>query len=328
MSARLAVAAEAGSTFVGWYPVALSADVPDDEVVGRDVLGTRVAVFRASGRPVVLGAFCAHLGADMTIGVTKDGELECPYHHFRYGSDGVCTWVPGEGGIPSGARVQRFPAEERYGVIWAHNGPSPLHGLPHWPGHELATDDAVVVKVWIESYATEPWVILANTYDYLHLKELHGLDKVLTPSDITRVDEGVLELEIGWDMPGFGAMTNRSRTFGTNTNFTVTQFGDVEMLVGFSGTPTDPGRCDVFNFVACADTSNGDEGRLAELRDHLDLAQSFVERLVSDDRGVFNTIRFRQGVSLPDDRALNWFLRFVRDFPTHDASAFDTSPVG
>src|SRR6266851_4208068 len=52
-----------------WFPVALTSDVPASRPLGRDFLGTRVVIYRdATGRAVVQGAYCPHLGADLSVG--------------------------------------------------------------------------------------------------------------------------------------------------------------------------------------------------------------------------------------------------------------------
>ena len=72
-----------------WYPVCLSRDLTAEAPVGRDFLGTRVVAWRdPAGRAVVQGAYCPHLGADLSIGQVIEGRLRCPYHHWSFDGTG------------------------------------------------------------------------------------------------------------------------------------------------------------------------------------------------------------------------------------------------
>ena len=111
-----------------WYAVCLASEIDEGAVVGADVLGGRVAVYRRSdGAPVVLSAVCPHMGADLAGGDVQGDDLRCMFHFFRFGplvrsipmrggpSDTaretsflrlpgvVQSWVPGKGGGPHDA---------------------------------------------------------------------------------------------------------------------------------------------------------------------------------------------------------------------------------
>ena len=48
--------------------------------------------------------------------------MECGYHGFAFGCDGVCTRVPAQSSIPARARVRVFPVVERDGWVWVWTG--------------------------------------------------------------------------------------------------------------------------------------------------------------------------------------------------------------
>jgi phenylpropionate dioxygenase-like ring-hydroxylating dioxygenase large terminal subunit len=104
----------------------LSKELAPGRLAGADFLGTRVVAYRrADGSPIVLEAYCAHLGADLSVGELQGDEVQCAFHHFRY-TGGRSTWVPGGCAIPEAARVFRYPAVDALGMIWAFNGAEPL----------------------------------------------------------------------------------------------------------------------------------------------------------------------------------------------------------
>ena len=72
-----------------WFPVCLSADLGETDIVGRALMGGRVIAFRDSnGDANVTSAFCAHLGVDLQCATLVDGLVRCPYHHFHYDGTG------------------------------------------------------------------------------------------------------------------------------------------------------------------------------------------------------------------------------------------------
>lgn len=138
-----------------WYPVVRACDL------GRTpqrvhILAHDFVVFRdATGRPTVLSDTCVHRGGSLAGGKCKeDGTVQCPYHGWRFDRDGLCTRIPSIGSHtrpPPRARVDAYPTEERYGIVFAFLGelpeaerppilPVPEHGTPEWRA-TLATFD-------------------------------------------------------------------------------------------------------------------------------------------------------------------------------------------
>lgn len=102
-----------------WYCAARSREL-GRRPLGRTLLGRRVVLFRdAAGTAHALGARCPHRGADLSAGRVTDGCVECPYHGWRYDSEGRCVLVPSQptARIPARARVPRHPLVERRGLI-------------------------------------------------------------------------------------------------------------------------------------------------------------------------------------------------------------------
>lgn len=85
-------------------------------------LGRRMVLWRdRAGRVVATDARCPHRGADLGQGRVIDGQIECPYHGFRFDASGACTLVPCEGrdyAIPAGLAVTPYTVAERYGLVW------------------------------------------------------------------------------------------------------------------------------------------------------------------------------------------------------------------
>ena len=101
-----------------WFPVARLDDVDDGGPFGGHLLGTRVVVFRDAGGVGVAVDRCAHRGGRLSNGRIRDGVLECPYHGWRWRSDGSCALVPSQPGAPPSATLGSLPTVERFGLVW------------------------------------------------------------------------------------------------------------------------------------------------------------------------------------------------------------------
>ena len=119
-------------------------------------LGQQFALFRDSGgRAHCLADVCAHRGGSLGMGKFKDNCIECPYHGWRYNGDGQCTYMPTLGKdvkVPTRARVDSYPVEERYGVVFAFLGDLPAEERP--PIMEL------------EQWDDDGWAVTSLVYDW------------------------------------------------------------------------------------------------------------------------------------------------------------------
>ena len=286
-----------------WFPVALASDVTSGRAIGQDVLGTRVVVYRdATGRAVVQGAFCPHLGADLSVGQVVDGQIRCAYHHWKFDCAGQCVDIPAGDKIPPGARIATYPSAEAWGLIWAFNGEAPTFAVPGIPGAEER--ELIYETHFRGTRATDPWVSTSNGVDFQHLRALHGLP-VVDPDAVT-VGEHSIEYRI--EAPGF---THEGRITGVNTFSQHLVLGDQDLFMLFSGAPIAHGHTRGFYTYGVRDTGQGREGaaeRLAELG-------AFVRQLIAEDAPVLDTIRFRPRVLVASDRHLARFFKYVRDFP-------------
>src|SRR5262249_13349123 len=109
-----------------WYLFCAARELRNGPL-SRDLLGRRLVAFQTEGgRPVLLDARCAHLGADLGRGCVVGETLRCPFHHWAYGPDGRCTHIPAMPAVPAFARQMAYPVQERHGLVFVFNGPEPL----------------------------------------------------------------------------------------------------------------------------------------------------------------------------------------------------------
>jgi phenylpropionate dioxygenase-like ring-hydroxylating dioxygenase large terminal subunit len=301
----------------GWYAVALSEEIVDGKPFGSDLLGGRVVVYRrGDGTPVVLTARCPHMGADLALGEVVGDDIQCTYHHFCFGTSGACTSIPSAGAIPSTARVHSYPAAESLGLVWAYNGESPLFPPPTI--RDYSESDLMFSARRTNIFEIAPWLSIGNTFDFMHLRYVHGLDFEITPEDVRYVDDHHIELEIPFVSPETGPFEQRIRVTGTNAvSFqTVTDHTTIGL---FTSTPIGT-TCQSYYVAAVPKDPNISQ---AELEQRLAEQVTFGADLLVDDARTLTGIRFKVGSLVAGDRAMTTYLQWVNQFPRALSGAAD-----
>ena len=123
----------ANFVYNAWYVAALPDEV-GDAPLGRTILDTPVALYRQeSGECAALLDVCPHRFAALSMGIIKDGHLQCPYHGLEFDGSGRCVLNPhGNGARPAALNVRSLPVVERDALIWI------------WPGDPALADEASV----------------------------------------------------------------------------------------------------------------------------------------------------------------------------------------
>ncbi|NQY03727.1 MAG: Rieske 2Fe-2S domain-containing protein, partial [Halieaceae bacterium] len=93
---------------MGWYTVGRSHELQIGEVTNVTAFDRELALYRTrSGAVVLQDAFCPHLGAHLGVEGRVVGEsIRCPFHGWRFGTDGVCEEIPYCEDIPERARIR------------------------------------------------------------------------------------------------------------------------------------------------------------------------------------------------------------------------------
>ena len=175
---RLPVAHDFTAHPASWYLFCESRQL-GKRPLSLPILGRRLVAFRAaSGRVTVMDAHCAHLGADLGCGSIVGETIQCPFHHWRYGGDGVCTFVPNVSQTPPFARLRTYPVEERHGYVFFFNGREPLFPLPFI----LNADPEDFVAGQVFRYVADcTWYMnSAHAFDTQHFAAVHDR-KLLAP---------------------------------------------------------------------------------------------------------------------------------------------------
>ncbi|WP_101758078.1 aromatic ring-hydroxylating dioxygenase subunit alpha [Oceanicoccus sp. KOV_DT_Chl] len=171
-----------------WYPIVVEKELVE-EPVRVEVLGVKLAVFRDDiGRPAVIADTCSHRGGSLGKGVVKNGAIVCPYHGWSYNSAGECVDIPtmavGDQKIPARAKVDSYPTEVKYGIVFAFLGDLPAEQRPPiaWDAPECDDPEwrACEIKVFDVDYYYERSV--ENGLDPAHNEFVHPNQGAPTPT--------------------------------------------------------------------------------------------------------------------------------------------------
>jgi len=292
-----------------WYAIARADEVAPGQVLGRDFLEGRAIVYRGeSGRAAVISAYCRHLGADLGVGKVVGDDVQCAFHHWQYGPDGVCSKIPASEKIPKAARVFKFPTAEKWGLIWAFNGEKPLFDVPDFPGFKESDLQYRTVEAF--DLPVEPWVPFTNSMDFQHLRVLHGLKIDFDPNQI-EVGKHRIQYDVRFEDPNLGVFDQTIRVTGTNTIALAGRLNGMSVFSMATGSPTPDGRTHGW-MVTAVPRAEGDDALRAQ---QLQIGEAFFKRLIDEDTPVLSTAHFHEGVLIEADRALAMFFQYVKRFP-------------
>ena len=110
-----------------WYYASPSAEIRRGGMTHKTLLGEPVLLGRDAGGAVfALRDTCPHRGTLLSRGAFDGREVECPYHGWRFATDGRCTAIPSQAADqrPHAADVRAvtYPVTEAHGNIWVYVG--------------------------------------------------------------------------------------------------------------------------------------------------------------------------------------------------------------
>ena len=137
-----------------WYAVGLSEQIAGDRLLGTQLWGEPMVVYRdAAGGDVRARPVPPPERAAVDGRAREDGVLRCFYHGWGFGAKGECVDVPTVkdkgGAFAQLACAQGYSVAERDGLLWV------------WRGETLAADAAAAVAP-----AAEPTVAVDTVLDY------------------------------------------------------------------------------------------------------------------------------------------------------------------
>jgi len=173
----------------GWFQVAWSDEIAVGDVVpkryfSRDLVCTRPE----AGEIAVFDAFCPHLGAHLGYGGRlEDGQLVCPFHGWRFDSEGRNCQIPYADRPNRVKRLTKWSAREANGavLVWY----DALDRPPLW--EPLVLPEATDPGYWTSADLRKrhdrirliPQWVSENLVDPAHQKYVHGSYQPVTIAD-------------------------------------------------------------------------------------------------------------------------------------------------
>lgn len=162
-----------------WYVAARARQV-GPRPLGVRMLGADVVLFRdAAGQAHALSDVCCHRGGALHRGELKGGCIACPYHGWEFNTAGQCTKIPAMGDEmvpPKRARIDVYPIQEKYGLVWVFmgdEGEETRPAIPDWYEPFINSPDWRVVE-YDYHWTDTNWVRLGeNSVDTSHPSFVH-----------------------------------------------------------------------------------------------------------------------------------------------------------
>ncbi|WP_019503090.1 aromatic ring-hydroxylating oxygenase subunit alpha [Pseudanabaena sp. PCC 6802] len=141
------------------------------------LLNQEFVLYRNSqGQIIAFKDRCPHRGAALSQGWSDRDCIRCPYHGWKFQADGACIEIPSnEDGelIPHKARLDAYPAQEKYGFVWLFWGDLPeseCRPLPSFPEINKSTYRLVQTELTSTAHYTR---LLENHIDAIHPAFVH-----------------------------------------------------------------------------------------------------------------------------------------------------------
>jgi len=280
-----------------WYPAEESENVTDAPLKVQ-MLGLQFVLWRdEKGRARCVSNTCTHRGGSLGDGKVVGNCVQCPYHGWLFSGEGQCERIPSLGPmskIPGRSRIDAYPVEERYGLVFVFLG-------------DLPEDERPTIMP-IAEYGQPGWRTLSMRYrwkaSYIRLVENQS-----DPSHVEYVHSGMGMggKDAGYRVPKF-RIDETPWGAGTMTEFQTPGSPDQEMGQVITKGPSDAGSG--FHGMSMTWTRinfNEKEGMNMYLyacpRDEVDLDIFLVnQRNCRLDPELDKNFLHRMGVAVEEDR--------------------------
>jgi len=160
-----------------WYPAEESKNLTDHPLKVQ-MLGLRFVLWRDSGgKARCVHNTCTHRGGSLGDGKIVGDCIQCPYHGWKFNGAGECERIPSLGlldKVPVRARIDAYPVEERYGLVFVFLGdlpegerptimPNNEYGQPGWRSMSMRYR-------WRANYVR----LVENQSDPSHIEYVHA----------------------------------------------------------------------------------------------------------------------------------------------------------
>ncbi|RMI32163.1 Rieske 2Fe-2S domain-containing protein [Nocardia stercoris] len=209
----------------GWYALLRSAQLKPGKIVNLHYFGRALIAYRgADGRATVRDAHCPHYGAHLGVGGRMvDGQVECPFHGWRFDGDGACVSAP-FAARPPRVRLGGFPIREHSGLIFVYSGAGePEWEVPEIPeatgaGYARPIDDALRARIHIQEMREN--IVDESHFHYIHGQSEPPVQDLLPDGPFAEIHSRFRKSVLGYEL---------------DNSFDVTMYGPGVMVVRTTG---------------------------------------------------------------------------------------------
>lgn len=315
-----------------WYVVGEASDLKNQRVLGYDLCGQRVVVFRDKrGQLAAMDAFCPHMGTDLSIGKVVGSELQCFFHHWRFNAEGENTAIPCGEASPEGAHLQPYAVQEKYGLLWIYPAAEAPIQVPQFP--DLRDRKVIAVRGPVIPRQVHPHISMINGIDAQHLATVHNIHMDMAIETV-EADEGrVIGYHLQGDLPKKGLLSRGVRwvlggRYGYSMRYVQGSVGLLTVLEHvrwFGRWPATPLRM-IFTYTPnafgdsttrCLYLAERHAGLFGGLRARVRLGLMWLgfQFLRHEDGQVYDNIRFNPKSLLKVDKNVARFIGFINRLP-------------
>ena len=312
----------------GWYWLIQSRRLKPGRTKAVTLMGRDLVVYRTEdGQPVVMDAYCPHMGCHLALGKVEGDRLRCFFHSWAYQKDGRCVDIPSLEQPPPGVRTRTWMCREKNGLVWVWTGQAgPSHAIPE--PDELAgmEYDFALGKVFRKK--CHPNVVMINAIDEEHFRTVHRIPGHLMHMEPTVIFDRNIQFANTAPKPDMNlALRLLSRFYEGPIRYRLSYW------YGSNGIVTlGPDFLHLYIMFALRQTAAGEtEGQTLVFTSKrrgihgwiFNRLVLWLTRVVGNyfsvgDTKVFQSIRFDYRTPVPADRAVQAFIRHLEQQPLAD----------
>ena len=96
-----------------WYVAGWGREF-DHSLKSKTILAQNIVMYRSQKNQIIaLDDCCPHKLLPLSKGKLINDQIICGYHGMTFGTDGVCTRIPGQNNIPPSAKVHSYQKRRR-----------------------------------------------------------------------------------------------------------------------------------------------------------------------------------------------------------------------
>jgi phenylpropionate dioxygenase-like ring-hydroxylating dioxygenase large terminal subunit len=184
----------------GWYWLTRSEKIKKSKAYPIKFLNTELVLLRGEDNTVrAFDAYCPHMGAHLCDGTVEGNAIRCPFHFWKFNSDGKCIEIPAQTELTNIPSLRPHKIREAYGLIWLWTGeasdPEDIPVIPELKGIPL---DFTLGSNFLKN--CHPNVVMINAIDAQHFRSVHQLIVDLNMK-VTPLSERCIQLSNTTPMP-------------------------------------------------------------------------------------------------------------------------------